>query len=30
LLDSADMTPELAYDISISFLCDTFPKHFGH
>lgn len=28
LLNSADMTPELAYEVSISYLCDTFPKHF--
>jgi hypothetical protein len=30
LLNSADMTPELAYEVSISYLRDSFPKHFGH
>jgi len=30
LLNSADMTPELAYEISISYLQDSFPRHFGH
>ena len=29
LLDSAGMTPELAYEISISYLHVAFPKHFG-
>jgi len=30
LLDTADMTPELAYEISISYLQDIFPNHFGN
>jgi len=29
LLNSADMTPELAYEVSISYLQDIFPKHFS-
>ena len=30
LLNSAEMTPDLACEISISYLRDTFPLHFGH
>ena len=30
LLNSADMTPEIAYEVSIAYLCDIFPKHFCH
>jgi TetR/AcrR family transcriptional repressor of bet genes len=30
LLNSAEMTAELAYEVSISYLRDIFPMHFGH
>jgi len=30
LLNSAEMTPELAYEVCITYLRDTFPKHFGN
>jgi AcrR family transcriptional regulator len=30
LLNSADMTPELAYEVCMSYLSDSFPQHFGH
>jgi AcrR family transcriptional regulator len=30
LLDSAEMTPALAFEISMAYLQDVFPKHFHH
>lgn len=30
LLNASDMTPELAFEISMSYLQNTFPKHFNH